>query len=100
MEILNIMKVLAKYGIITSIHYNMKKDQFYSDLETRAKSELHLYEDGMLRGRYEYEEQIDLTEDIEELITQLCYEFKNALHGRDYCQDVWLSLCKSKGVKM
>jgi transaldolase len=58
MEIQDIMKALAKKGISTSMHYNSEKDQCYVDLETRAKSELHLYEDGILRGRYQYETQI------------------------------------------
>ena len=98
MEIQDIMKALAKKGISTSMHYNSEKDKCYVDLETRAKSELHLYEDGMLRGRYQYEKQIDLTQDIEELVTELCHEFNNALHGRNYCQEAWVELCRSKNI--
>jgi hypothetical protein len=98
MEIQDIMKALAKKGISTSMHYNSEKDQFYVDLETRAKSELHLYEDGILRGRYQYETQIDLTQDIESLVTELCHEFNNALHGRNYCQEAWAELCRSKNI--
>jgi len=98
MEIQDIMKALAKKGISTSMHYNSEKDQCYVDLETRAKSELHLYEDGILRGRYQYETQIDLTQDIEALVTELCHEFNNALHGRNYCQEAWAELCRSKNI--
>jgi hypothetical protein len=98
MEIQDVMKALAKKGISTSMHYNGEKDQCYVDLETRAKSELHLYEDGILRGRYQYENQIDLTQDIEELVTKLCHEFNNALHGRSYCHEAWVELCRSKGL--
>ena len=99
MEIQDIMKALEKKGISTSMHYNSEKDQRYVDLETRAKSELHLYEDGILRGRYQYEKQIDLTQDVEELVTELCHEFSNALHGRNYCQESWAKLCRSKGIR-
>ena len=98
MEIQDIMKALAKKGISTSMHYNTENDQCYVDLETRAKSELHLYEDGMLRGRYQYENKMDFSEDVEEIITQLCHEFNNALHGRNYCQEAWAELCRSKGI--
>lgn len=98
MEIQDIMKALAKKGISTSMYYNSEKDQCYVDLETRAKSELHLYEDGVLRGRYRYEKQIDLIQDIEELITELCHEFNHALHGRNYYQEAWVELCRSKEI--
>ena len=98
MEIQDIMKALAKKRVSTSMHYDVEKDQCYVDLETRAKSDLHLYEDGMLRGRYEYEKHVDLTQDVEELITELCYEFNHALHGRSYCQEAWAELCRSKDI--
>ena len=47
----DIMRELAKRRVSTSMHYNVEKKQCYVDLETMAKSELHLYEDGMLHGR-------------------------------------------------
>lgn len=92
--------MLAKKGIFTSMCYNIEKDQYYVDLETRAKSELHLYEDGILCGRYQYEKQIDLTQDAEELVTELCHEFNKALHGRNYCQEAWAKLCRSKNITL
>lgn len=100
MEIQDVMKTLAIKGIYTSIHYDTEKNQCYVDLETKAKSELHLYEDGTLYGRYQYENKIDLTKDIEELITELCHEFNYALHGRDYCQSGWADLCRSKNITL
>lgn len=100
MEIQDIMKALANKGISTSMHYNSEKDKCYVDLETRAKSELHLYEDGILSGRYNYEKQIDLTKDIDELITELCHEFNYALHGRSYCQEAWAELCRLKNITL
>ena len=98
MKIQDIMKELAKKGISTSIHYNIEKEQCYVDLETMAKSELHLYEGGMLRGRYQYENKIDLSQDIESLLTELCQEFNKSLHGRNYYQEAWAELCRSKGI--
>ncbi len=100
MEIQEIMKVLVKDGISTSMHYNSKKDQLYLDLETQAKSDLHLYEDGILRGRYNYEKEIDLNQNIEALITELCYEFNDALHGRNYYQTAWGELCNQRNIEL
>ena len=82
------------------MHYDGKKDQFYVDLQTRSKSELYLYEDGTLCGRYGYENQIDLSQDIEDLVIVLCHEFNNALHGRNYYQESWGDLCSSKGINL
>lgn len=100
MEIGDLMKHLAKKGILTSMHYDTERDQFYVDLETQAKSFLYLYEDGMLRGRYQYEKQIDLSEDAEELVRRLCHEFNRALHGRNFFQGAWADLCRSQGIKL
>ena len=98
MEIQDLMKVLCRENITTSMHFNKDKEQCYIDLETRAKSELHLYEDGVIRGRYNYEEQIDLNQDIDDLIRVLCEEFNHALHGRSYYQEEWGLLCEKIGV--
>lgn len=94
------MKALAEKEISTSMRYDTEKEKFFLDLETNAKSELHLYEDGMLRGRYGYETQIDLSKDIELLLTELCHEFNMALCGRKYCQRGWAVLCLSKGITL
>jgi len=98
MEIQDVMKLLAKNGVSTSIHYNSEKNQIYCDLETMAKSELHLYEDGILRGRYQYEKQIDLNQETECLLNELCIEFNHALHGRSFCQGAWADLCRSRNI--
>jgi hypothetical protein len=90
----DIVKVLASKGLSTSILYDAERDQFYIDLEARAKSEMYLYEDGILRGRYKYESQQDLNDDIDLLIRSLCFEFKYAKHGRDYGNGDWSHLCK------
>ena len=98
MEIQDLMRVLCKEGITTSIHFNKEKEQCYIDLETKAKSELHLYEERVILGRYNYEEQIDLNQDIDDLIRVLCEEFNHALYGRSYYQEGWGLLCEKIGV--
>ena len=72
------MKALAFEGIETSIHYDCTNNMLYLDLNTQAKSDLCLYEDGVIRGRYDYENQLDFNNTIDSLIIQLCHEFNNA----------------------
>ena len=100
MEIKDLMKELALAGVSTSMHYSTEKDQFFIDLETKAKSSLTLYEDGLLCGRYQYTRQLDLSEDIDFLITQLCYEFVHCLHGRNFYNLDWGVLCEKKGINL
>ena len=100
MNIQDIMKALSGLGITTSAHFNAEKQQFYLDLQTEAKSHLHLYETGLLLGRYDYEKQMDLTKDVDALIDDLCYEFNYALHGRKFCAWEWAELCRNRGVKL
>lgn len=95
----NIIKMLAIEGIETSITYDIERDQLYIDLNTMAKSHLYLYEDGVLRGRYEYETQIDL-EDTDSLLRSLCFEFKDALCGRNYYNGNWAKLCKKYEINI
>lgn len=100
MEIKDLMELLSKNKITSSIKYDDILNKIYLDLETNAKSHLYLYEDGILRGRYNYEVQIDLSENIDDVITKLCYEFADALHGRSYYQAGWGELCRQKGIKL
>jgi len=99
MEIRDILVELTKLGIHPSMHYDIDMNQCYLDLNTQAKSHLYLYEDGILRGRYQYQKEIDFNDDIEHMITILCNVFKRSLCGRDYGNPTWAELCDSKGIK-
>ena len=85
---------LAKNNIDTTLSIDMSNNLIILDLKTDAKSHLYLYEDGTLTGRYDYETHIDFNDDMDNIITSLCKEFKNALCGRDYGQESWFDLCK------
>jgi hypothetical protein len=100
MKIEELVRGLAYQGVCTTMHYDIDKKKLYLDLETRAKSHLYLYEDGTLLGRYDYKVQINLNQEPDCIITDLCYEFSNALHGRSYCQSAWADLCATKGIKL
>lgn len=100
MKLLFLMKELAKNGVATSINYDFERDEFYIDLDTRAKSELHLYENGIIRGRYNYENSLNFEDEMPDLIRGLCYEFSHALHGRNYYNHAWAELCGKNDVPL
>lgn len=100
MRLLEIVKELSIQGVITSLQYDVEREQFSIDLNTQAKSDLYLYEDGIIRGRYEYENHLVLSDNMEELIKILCWEFDNALHGRNFGNEDWFELCKINNVKV
>jgi len=95
MKLQDLMKELAIRDIDTSIHYDKASGQFFLDLETMAKSELHLYESGLLRGRYEYQKEINLGQNVEGVLSDLCDEFQNAMHNKDSGSQAWKALCKT-----
>ncbi len=99
-EIQEIMKELALQGLSTSICYDSKLKSLYIDLDTGAKSHLYLYEDGTIRGRYNYENTINLNSDMDEIVLFLCREFSQALHGRGFGNSQWFELCKNNNVKI
>lgn len=89
---------LAKNNININLSIDMSNNLIVLDLKTNAKSHLYLYENGTLTGRYNYETHIDFNDDMDNIITSLCTEFKNALCGRDYGQEGWFDLCKNLGI--
>ncbi len=100
MNILDIMKLLAFNGISTSVMYDTDLKEYYLDLNTQAKSHLYLYEDGILRGRYKYENTIDFKQHYpEDILRDLCYEFRDSLHGRDFGNGNWFNLCDKLNIK-
>lgn len=99
-SIQDIMTTLAKHNIDTSLDINPTKNILCLDLKTDAKSHLYLYEDGTLNGRYDYEITIDMNDDMDNIIKQLCHEFVNALCGRDYGQEAWFVLCNKLNIKI
>ena len=64
------------------------------------KSHLYLYEDSIIRGRYDYEKSIDLSQEPFDVIRDLCFEFNDALHGRNYYQSEWGTLCEEYEITL
>lgn len=98
MELKDILVELVKKGLDVSLNFNQVEDIFYIDLNTQAKSHLHLYQDGKLVGRYG-SSSIDLNQNIESIIIDLCYEFNNALCRRTYGNSDWFRLCEENNIK-
>ena len=96
----DIMKALSPHLVYLPVSMRYDKDcgQFFLDLETRAKSQLLLYEDGTLRGRYNYEKRMDLEQGIEHLVVDLCFEFKKAMYGRSFGNPEWIDLCRKNEI--
>ena len=93
MKIQDLMKELAVRGVNTTICFDSESNQFFLDLNTMAKSQLYLHEDGVLTGRYSYHTKVCLEQDTKEIIKSLCWEFKHAQHGRNYGNQAWKKLC-------
>jgi len=100
-KLISVSKELATlHNIHTSIEFDVKKEQFFLNLQTESKSEAFVYEDGIVRGRYDYENTINLDLPNEELILVLAEEFSNSTHGRDYYQTAWKEFCKLHGITL
>ena len=61
---------------------------------------MYWYIDGTMRGRYDYANQIDLTKSVEDIILDLCYEFKHSLHHRKSGSADWFELCKELNIEI
>lgn len=83
---------LIKYQVIPSIGIDAEGIT-YHDLETRAKSHLYLYDDGTVKGRYDYVNNVfENADTVDEVIMNLVHEFENCLHGRNFYSFFWMNL--------
>lgn len=99
MQTIDAVKELIRMGLTgIKFEYDKTSDLFYYDLNTGAKSHLHLFEDWHVEGRYNYSNQIEIEEwaTMEHILTRLFWEFKDCIHGRDYYNTDWMEI----GVKL
>lgn len=87
----DIAKFLAINNIETTLSYD---GQFYLNLNTGAKSHLHLYENGLLKGRYNHEANIDFNLPMSAIKDLLINEFNWALGSNNVAYDVWHKFAK------
>lgn len=92
----SIVKELVKEGIPTTL--KEENGSFYWDLHSGTKSHMHLYEDGTLKGRYDYETKINLEQSLKDIVTNLCFEFNVARYGNEFGLINWFDLCVKYGV--
>ena len=99
-KLLNILKALANKNIEATITFDIHKKMFCLNLNTMAKSNLTLFEDQIIIGRYDYQKKMDLDKDIDEILHDLCYEFVWSLHHRNQGNGAWFDLCDEYNVGM
>ena len=90
-NLIKILEILTKEDIEPRIIFDLEEGKPCLDLNTLSKSSLYLFDDGTIKGRYNYTTQISFEDDV---ILDLCGEFKNSLHGRDYGNPEWFKLCQ------
>lgn len=96
MQVNEIIRALVENGI-KGVTVNLDKDGIlYYDLNTQAKSHLYLREDFVLKGRYAYESKLNPEQDMDEILRDLFWEFRECMHGRDFYSADWMEL----GVKL
>ena len=92
-----VVEELLKMGLTgVEFCYDSVQESTYYDLNTKAKSELRVYSDFHVEGRYGYKGQLDYSAGINDIIEELFYEFKRCLYGRDYFNSEWMEI----GVKL
>lgn len=96
---LDVVKALSKIGLNgISLEYDEGKDILLFNLNTMAKSGLRLSEDFYVYGRYEYSAKINNNQELEEIIKDLFWEFRNCLCGRDYYNSEWMEIGVQLGL--
>lgn len=87
-SIYEVAKILSKNH---NISVTLEGD--YIDLKTMAKSHLYLFEDGTVKGRYDYESNVfDTADTLEDIVRNLALEFEGCLHGRTFYNIDWAIL--------
>lgn len=102
----NIISFILDKKIEISIKKDQESEEIYFDLNTQAKSWLHLYPNNdnsfTVRGRYGYETTISYNnseeDDFNRVFKELCYEIKHCLHGRDFMNTDWIETLVEQNV--
>lgn len=100
-NVLEMFKTLIDHGIEISL-FKKTDNTYYADLNTRAKSHLHVCEkDGVVvfEMRYEKESKISADEDPLALVYQAasCYAYE-CICGRDFGSKEWDALCEELDI--
>jgi len=95
MEVIDVVKALVVGGI-SGIEMCLDREtgEVYYDLKSGAKSHLHLYEGFVVKGRYGYENRLDIAEytTVSDVMGELFLEFKKCFYGRDFYNPDWMEL--------
>lgn len=94
MEILDVVKALVLKG--HTISMSSDNGQVFFDMNTGAKSHLHIYADAqnnkvVWKARYDNSGEINLDNDVENIIEEIASIVKyQCMCGRDYVNSSWV----------
>lgn len=100
--VLDSLGILLNAGIEVSMHYDREKKLWYADLNTGAKSHMHLYDDGKiitLEKRYNEKDQLNYEFDnsMEDILNFYCYNFVSCIKGRSFANENSVAFAKERG---
>jgi hypothetical protein len=92
----SLIKEIVENGIEVTI--KEFKGSIVYDVNTGAKSQLYLEqaENGDWTAYMRYDETEVLYDPVE--FIDICYLVKRCMHGRDYCNPIWVKAMKEEGV--
>lgn len=74
-----------------------KDGEYYFDLNSSAKSHMHLYLDTSVDGNHLVKKRYEEVDKICD-VTDLLYSFKGAMWGRDFGHSLWIDWAVEEGV--
>jgi len=96
MKLIEVAKKLNSLGI-TLGEIRFDNGLFGINMNTQAKSEMVLYEDGKVKTRY-FDDWVDMNNGVDEIVQDLCILFKKCICGRDYFSRECANLCVKLGL--
>lgn len=103
-KVLKSLEFLVGHGINVSIEFDKDSCNWVADLNTKAKSGMHLEDDGeaiTIKMRYGDSEVIFYKNlNSIDLVKEYCKCFVRCIHGRDFYSAEWKDLSKSFGINV
>ena len=102
-KVIESLEFLTRAGIDVTIKYNQEKKTWYADLNTGAKSHMHLYDDGgrniIIEKRYNEKDEFyyEFDDQIEDILDFYCYNFVSCIKGRSFGNENWVAFVKERG---
>lgn len=89
---LDLVSRLVSLGLEVTMCYDRIEDKPYFNLNTGAKSNLHLYYDGSFKMRYDRTGNVYKEQNLYDAIDEVYSLFTIAMHGRDFFNLEWVNV--------